>query len=71
MPESFRIVLVLAEIEGFNYQEIAEMIDVPIGTVRSRLSRARSMLQKTLWHHAKERGIQSKKSQNDTRQDSV
>jgi len=60
LPENFRIVLVLAEIEGFNYQDIAEMIEVPIGTVRSRLSRARSMLQKTLWEHANEKGIQTK-----------
>ena len=60
LPENFRIVLVLAEVEGFNYQDIATMLDVPVGTVRSRLSRARSMLQKALWEHANERGINTK-----------
>jgi RNA polymerase sigma-70 factor (ECF subfamily) len=57
LPETFRIVLVLAELEGFDYQAIADMLEIPVGTVRSRLSRARSMLQKTLWQHASDRGI--------------
>ncbi len=57
LPETFRIVLVLAELEGFDYQTIADMLEVPVGTVRSRLSRARSMLQKSLWQHASDRGI--------------
>lgn len=57
LPEQFRVVLVLSEMEGFNYHDIADMLEVPIGTVRSRLSRARSMLQKQLWHHAHDRGI--------------
>ncbi|HEY5602806.1 MAG TPA: sigma-70 family RNA polymerase sigma factor [Gammaproteobacteria bacterium] len=57
LPENFRIVLVLAEVEGFSYQEIADMLEVPVGTVRSRLSRARSLLQKALWQHASDRGI--------------
>jgi RNA polymerase sigma-70 factor (ECF subfamily) len=57
LPETFRIVLVLAEQEGFDYQAIAGMLEIPVGTVRSRLSRARSMLQKSLWQHASDRGI--------------
>lgn len=57
LPENFRVVLVLSELEGFNYQEIADMLDMPIGTVRSRLSRARSQLQKQLWEHAQDKGI--------------
>lgn len=59
LPENYRLVLVLAEIENFNYQDIADMLEIPIGTVRSRLSRARSLLQKTLWQHAKDRDIKS------------
>ena len=63
LPENFRIVLVLAEIEGFSYQEIAEMLEVPVGTVRSRLSRARSLLQQSLWEHANDQGINVKSNQ--------
>ncbi len=69
LPESFRVVLVLSEIEGFSYQEISDILDVPIGTVRSRLSRARSMLQKALWQHAQDAGInrsQSKSTERDS-----
>jgi RNA polymerase sigma-70 factor, ECF subfamily len=49
LPEAYRVVLVLSELEGFSYQEVADILRVPIGTIRSRLSRARSLLQKTLW----------------------
>lgn len=52
LPEVFRVVVVLSELEGFSYQEIADMIGVPIGTVRSRLSRGRSLLQKAVWQHS-------------------
>lgn len=69
LPENFRIVLVLAEVEGFNYQEIADMLDVPVGTVRSRLSRARSMMQRALWEHAKDQGIKSPAAQDSKTQD--
>jgi RNA polymerase sigma-70 factor (ECF subfamily) len=57
LPEVFRAVLVLCELQGFSYQEIAEMLDVPVGTVRSRLARARSMLQRALWEDAQAAGI--------------
>lgn len=60
LPHDFRIALVMAELEGLSYQEIAETLGVPVGTVRSRLSRARSLLQKRLWEHAQERGISVK-----------
>jgi len=51
LPEQYRVVVVLSELEGFSYQEIAQILDIPVGTVRSRLSRARSQLQQELWHH--------------------
>ena len=57
LPEPFRIVLVLADMQGHAYQEIAEMLNVPIGTVRSRLARARAHLQKALWTHACDAGL--------------
>jgi RNA polymerase sigma-70 factor (ECF subfamily) len=52
LPEVFRVVVVLSELEDFSYQEIAEMLEIPIGTVRSRLARARSLLQQAVWQHA-------------------
>jgi RNA polymerase sigma-70 factor (ECF subfamily) len=52
LPEVFRVVVVLSELEGFSYQEIADTLGVPIGTVRSRLARGRSLLQQALWQHS-------------------
>lgn len=57
LPEAFRVVVVLAELEGFIYSEIAAMLDVPVGTVRSRLSRGRALLQKALWQQAVAAGL--------------
>ena len=57
LPEDFRTVATLYFMQDLPYQEIADMLDVPIGTVRSRLHRARRMLQKALWEVAAERGI--------------
>lgn len=57
LPEHYRIVVVLADLEEFNYAEIAKTLDIPVGTVRSRLARARGALQKTLWKQAREYGI--------------
>lgn len=57
LPEEFRIVCALYFIEDFSYDEIANILDKPIGTVRSRLHRGRKMLQKSLWHVAEEAGI--------------
>ncbi len=56
LPERFRTV-VLLDVEGFAYKEIAEMLDIPIGTVMSRLHRGRKFLQKRLYDLARERGI--------------
>ncbi len=56
LPEKFRSV-VLLDVEGFSYKEIAEMLGIPIGTVMSRLHRGRKFLQKRLLEHAQEHGI--------------
>jgi len=56
LPEDFRTVIILCDIEGLPYEEIAEFVDCPIGTVRSRLHRARKMLQTQLYDYAKQRG---------------
>lgn len=57
LPENFRIAVLLADVEGFSYKEIAEILDIPIGTVMSRLFRGRKALQKALWNLAIERGL--------------
>jgi RNA polymerase sigma-70 factor (ECF subfamily) len=57
LADGFRTVVVLAEIEGYTYAEIAEILHVPVGTVRSRLNRGRAMLQKALWRQAQETGL--------------
>jgi RNA polymerase sigma-70 factor (ECF subfamily) len=57
LPEQFRIAVLLADVEGFSYKEIAEIVDVPIGTVMSRLHRGRKALQKALFEFGVERGL--------------
>ncbi len=57
LPENFRIPVLLADLEGFAYKEIAEILDIPIGTVMSRLHRGRKALQRALWEFARERGL--------------
>jgi len=57
LPANYRVVVALSDIEGFSYQEIAETLDVPVGTVRSRLARGRSLLQKALWVYAQDAGL--------------
>ena len=57
VPEDFRIAVVLSDIEGFSYKEIAEMLDKPIGTVMSRLHRGRKLLQRSLVDYAVEAGV--------------
>jgi RNA polymerase sigma-70 factor (ECF subfamily) len=59
LPEGYRTVVVLVEINGHSYVEVAEMLGVPIGTVRSRLSRARSILQRALWQQAQAAGLRA------------
>lgn len=59
LPEAFRTTVLLADVEGFRYQEIADITGVAIGTVMSRLHRGRKALQKALWEHARARGLVS------------
>lgn len=56
LPVEFRKVELLADVEGFSYREIADILDIPIGTVMSRLYRARRRLQKSLWQEAEQAG---------------
>ena len=57
LPIDFRTVILLCDIEGFTYEEIASIIDVPIGTVRSRLFRARNLLKEKLTSYAQKLGF--------------
>jgi len=57
LPDDFKIVVLLSDVEGLSYKEIADIMECPIGTIRSRLSRARKMLQKILLNYALKQGI--------------
>ena len=61
LAEDFRVVILLCDIEGFTYEETAKIIDIPIGTVRSRLHRARNMLKERLSDYAKSLGYKDKR----------
>lgn len=57
LPENFRLPVLLADVEGFSYQEIADMLEIPIGTVMSRLHRGRKRMQQALAEFAADRGL--------------
>jgi RNA polymerase sigma-70 factor (ECF subfamily) len=57
MPEDFRLAVYFADVEGFSYQEIADIMKTPVGTVMSRLHRGRRLLRESLSEYARERGI--------------
>lgn len=57
LPDDLRMVVVLCDLECFSYQEIAQILNIPMGTVRSRLARGRSRLQRALWTHGMESGL--------------
>lgn len=59
LPDSFHITVILINVEGFSYDEAAEILGVPGGTIRSRMKRGRTLLQKALWTQAREAGIVS------------
>jgi RNA polymerase sigma-70 factor (ECF subfamily) len=60
LPEEFRTVVILSDIEGLSYEEIAEFVECPVGTVRSRLHRGRKLLYAKLFDYAKKRGYVGK-----------
>ncbi len=63
LPIDFRTVVLLCDVEGFTYEEIAKIVDVPIGTVRSRLFRARNMLKERLKKYAEGLGYKDKRGE--------
>jgi RNA polymerase sigma-70 factor (ECF subfamily) len=65
LPEEFRTVVILCDIEGLSYEEIAEFIQVPIGTVRSRIHRGRKILYTRLYSYAKDRGFITQKNEDE------
>ena len=62
LPSELRVAVTLCDIEGFSYAEIADITDSPVGTVRSRIARARAKLMRKLQIHAEECGIRRKRS---------
>jgi RNA polymerase sigma-70 factor, ECF subfamily len=57
LPDAFRLVVVLIDVQGCTYQEVAAALAIPIGTVRSRLARGRAALQRALWEHGRDAGL--------------
>lgn len=57
LPEAFRVTILLVNVDGLSYDEAAEALGIPPGTVRSRMKRGRTMLQKALWEHACDAGL--------------
>lgn len=54
LPDAYRLVVVLVELQGYTYEEAAALLAVPVGTVRSRLNRGRGLLQKALWEYGRQ-----------------
>lgn len=63
LPEDFKTVIILCDIEDFSYEEISKIVEIPIGTVRSRLFRARNALKEKLAKYATEKGYEDKRGQ--------
>lgn len=62
LPEAYRLAVVMTDVQGLSYKETADALGVPVGTVRSRLARGRSMLQRALWEHAVDAGLVGSRS---------
>lgn len=62
LPEVFRVVVILINVEGLSYDEAADVLNVSPGTIRSRMNRGRTLLQKALWEHAIDAGLISDKT---------
>lgn len=71
LPEDFRLAVYFADVEGFSYQEIADMMNTPIGTVMSRLHRGRRMLRESLAEYAREQGFAGASAPQPTRRQSM
>lgn len=67
LPEAFRVTILLVNVEGLTYDEAAEVLGVPAGTVRSRMKRGRTMLQKALWELARDAGLTATEDMNGRR----
>ena len=65
LPVDFRVVILLCDIEGFTYEEISKIVNIPIGTVRSRLHRARNMLKERLTEYAQKHGYRDRRGKKD------
>lgn len=63
LPDVFRVAVVLVDVQGLSYRETADTLDVPVGTVRSRLARGRSLLQEALWEQAVDAGYKGKENE--------
>jgi RNA polymerase sigma-70 factor (ECF subfamily) len=59
LPVDFRMIIILCDLEEFSYEEMAKILNIPIGTVRSRLHRARAMLKETLASYALKKGYKT------------
>ena len=57
LPDVYRVAVIMADLQGVSYEGIGEALGIPLGTVRSRLARGRSLLQKRLWEHAVDAGL--------------
>lgn len=57
LPDPFRVAIMLVEVQGYTYEESAQMLGVPLGTIRSRLNRGRGLLQQALWQQARDAGL--------------
>ena len=63
LPADFRTVIILCDIEGYDYEDIADFVEIPIGTVRSRIHRGRQQLRSVLKHYAVTHGFEDKKDE--------